>query len=199
MRTPIVWHVWGAYGLQIWGVGVVRIVFSCLFHSAIARRALHLRQFGQSGTTRHRFLIVQSVLACAGSWLAVSYRAWLCFCGFSSDVWTLPPDPALLPDVLPLTSCSSATSWELETGSANRGTAIVPLSTIGTRYGNSVSTRYASKTNGTTQPQLAHHGRESKKKADTEIQYRRRIIDADVDCGPRSRDSYVLRQHEDGK
>ena len=27
MRTPIVWHILGAYFLQIWGVGVVRIIF----------------------------------------------------------------------------------------------------------------------------------------------------------------------------
>ena len=28
IRTPIVWHIWGAYFLQIWGVGVgvVRII-----------------------------------------------------------------------------------------------------------------------------------------------------------------------------
>ena len=58
------------------------------------------------------------------------------------------------------------------------GTEIVTLSTIGTRYGNSVSTPYASKTNGTTRPQLT---RESKRKADTEIQYRPRIVDADPD------------------
>ena len=53
----------------------------------------------------------------------------------------------------------------------------------------------ASKTNGTTRPQLTHHGRESKRKADTEIQYRPRIVDTDIDCrprfcGPRFRDSY---------
>ena len=68
-------------------------------------------------------------------------------------------------------------------GSANRGTAIVPQSTIGTRYGNSVSNPYVSKTNGTTRPQLTHHGREAKRKADTEIQYRPRIVDTDIDCG----------------
>ena len=27
IRTPIVWHVLGAYFFQIWGVGVVRIIF----------------------------------------------------------------------------------------------------------------------------------------------------------------------------
>ena len=27
IRTPIVWHIWGAYFLQIWGVGVGRIIF----------------------------------------------------------------------------------------------------------------------------------------------------------------------------
>ena len=84
---------------------------------------------------------------------------------------------------------------ESETGPANRGTAIVPLSTIGTRYGNSVSTPRASKTNGTTRPQLNHHGRESKRKADAEIQCRPRIVDTDIDCGarfcgPRFRDFY---------
>ena len=44
--------------------------------------------------------------------------------------------------------CFSISLWESETGSANRGTAIVPLSTVGTRYGNSVSTPYASKAMG---------------------------------------------------
>ena len=89
-------------------------------------------------------------------------------------------------------SIFQAPSRNRKRGSANRGTAIVPLSTIGTRYGNSVSTPYTSKTNGT---QLTHHGRESKRKADTEIQYRPRIVDMDIDCGPRFcgprfRDSY---------
>ena len=56
---------------------------------------------------------------------------------------------------------------------------------IVTRYGNTVSTPYASKTNGTNRPQLTHHGRESKRKADTEIQHRPRIADTDIDCGPR--------------
>ena len=69
--------------------------------------------------------------------------------------------------------------------SANRGTAIVPLSTIGARYGNSVSTPYASKSNGTTRPQLTSQCRESKRKTNTEIQYRPRIVDTDIDCGPR--------------
>ena len=41
------------------------------------------------------------------------------------------------------------------------------------------------KANGTTRPQLTHHGRESKSKADTEIQYRSRIVDTDIDCRPR--------------
>ena len=27
IQTPIVWHIFGAYFLQIWGVGVVRIIF----------------------------------------------------------------------------------------------------------------------------------------------------------------------------
>ena len=27
IRTPIVWHIFGAYCLQIWGVGVVRMIF----------------------------------------------------------------------------------------------------------------------------------------------------------------------------
>ena len=44
---------------------------------------------------------------------------------------------------------------------------------------------HASKTNGTTRPQLIHHGRESKRKADKEIQYRPRIVDTHIDCGPR--------------
>ena len=56
----------------------------------------------------------------------------------------------------------------------------------------SIDCLYASKTNGT---QLTHHGRESKRKADTEIQYRPHIVDTDIDCGPRFcgprfRDSY---------
>ena len=38
---------------------------------------------------------------------------------------------------------------------------------------------------GTTRPQLTCHSRESKRKADTEIQYRPRIVDTDIDCGPR--------------
>ena len=28
IRTPIVWHILGAYFLQIWGMGVVRIIFN---------------------------------------------------------------------------------------------------------------------------------------------------------------------------
>ena len=39
--------------------------------------------------------------------------------------------------------------------------------------------------NGT---QLTHQRRESKRKADTEIQYRPRIVDTDIDCGPRFAD-----------
>ena len=27
IQTPILWHIFGAYFLQIWGVGVVRIIF----------------------------------------------------------------------------------------------------------------------------------------------------------------------------
>ena len=67
----------------------------------------------------------------------------------------------------------SAKFWELLSKNRKRGrqtgvpgTAIVPLSTIGTRYGNSVSTPYASKTNGATRPQLTRHDRESQRKAD---------------------------------
>ena len=30
IHTPIVWHILGAYFLQIWGVGVVRILFTNL-------------------------------------------------------------------------------------------------------------------------------------------------------------------------
>ena len=72
-------------------------------------------------------------------------------------------------------------------GVGKQGYGNRPLSTIGARYGNSVSTPYASKTDGTTRPQLTHQGRESKRKADTEIQYRPRIVDTDIDCGPRFR------------
>ena len=28
LQTPVVWHIFGAYFLQIWGVGVVRIIFN---------------------------------------------------------------------------------------------------------------------------------------------------------------------------
>ena len=38
----------------------------------------------------------------------------------------------------------------------------------------------ASKTNNQTQPQLTRHCRESKRKADTEFQYRPRIVDTDI-------------------
>ena len=75
-------------------------------------------------------------------------------------------------------------------GSANTGTAIAPLSTIGTRYGNSVSSV-------SMPPKPTRHCRESRRKADTEFQYRPRIVDTDIDCGPRVcgprfRDSYYL-------
>ena len=43
----------------------------------------------------------------------------------------------------------------------------------------------ASKTNEQTRPQLTCHCRESRRKADTEFQYRPRIVDTDIDCGPR--------------
>ena len=39
-------------------------------------------------------------------------------------------------------------------------------------------------TNGTTRPQLTRHDRESKRRADTEIQYRPGIVDTDIDWGP---------------
>ena len=29
IQTPFVWHILGAYFLQIWGAGVVRIIFTC--------------------------------------------------------------------------------------------------------------------------------------------------------------------------
>ena len=53
----------------------------------------------------------------------------------------------------------------------------------------------ASKTNEETQRQVTRHCRESRRKADTEFQYRPRIVDTDIDCGPRFcgprfRDSY---------
>ena len=31
IQTPIVWHILGAYFSQIWGVGVVRIIFNLVF------------------------------------------------------------------------------------------------------------------------------------------------------------------------
>ena len=31
IQAPIVWHILGAYFLQIWGVGVVRIIFTGVF------------------------------------------------------------------------------------------------------------------------------------------------------------------------
>ena len=34
IQTPIVWHILGAYFLQIWGVGVVRIIFKFLYTCA---------------------------------------------------------------------------------------------------------------------------------------------------------------------
>ena len=56
----------------------------------------------------------------------------------------------------------------------------------------------ASKSNDETRLQLTRHCRESKRKADTEFQYRPRIVDTDIDCGPRFcgprfRDSYRKR------
>ena len=43
----------------------------------------------------------------------------------------------------------------------------------------------ASKTKEKKQPQVTRHCRESRRKADTEFQYRPRIVDTDIDCGPR--------------
>ena len=83
----------------------------------------------------------------------------------------------------------------IENGVGKQGYGNRPPIDDRNRYGNSVSTPYTSKTNGTTRPQLTRHDRESKRKADTEIQYRPRIVDTDIDCGPRFcgprfRDSY---------
>ena len=46
----------------------------------------------------------------------------------------------------------------------------------------------ASKTNEQTQPQVTRYCRESRRKADTEFQYQPRIVDTDLDCGPRFAD-----------
>ena len=46
----------------------------------------------------------------------------------------------------------------------------------------------ASKTNGETEPHLTSQCRQSRRKADTGIQYRPRIVDVDIDCGHRFAD-----------
>ena len=87
----------------------------------------------------------------------------------------------------PRTLPSGNRKWWRQTGSRQS----TPLSTIRTRYGNSVSTPGATRTGKRTSRIF------SKKGADTEFQYRPHIVDTDTDCGRRFggrhfRDSYAI-------
>ena len=81
-------------------------------------------------------------------------------------------------------------------GSANKGTAIAPLSTIGTRFGNSVSIALMPpKPTSKLRLKWLATAENQGEKPDTEFQYRPHIVDTDIDCGPRFcgprfRDSY---------
>ena len=58
-----------------------------------------------------------------------------------------------------------AKTTKIKSGVLETPVILMPhLSTIGTRYGNSVSTAYASKTNGTPRPRLTRHCRNQREK-----------------------------------
>ena len=71
-------------------------------------------------------------------------------------------------------------------GSVNRGTAIAPpIDDRSPIRKFSIDCLDASKTKEQTQPQVTRYCKESRRKADTEFQYRPRIVDTEIDCGPR--------------